>query len=155
MVRKGERYTVTAEGYTSDGLAVVRVDGQAVFVPGAIRGETVEICIDTVNSNAAYGRIVTILEPSAHRTPRLCPYAKRCGGCDFWHMDYEEELGLKSQRIRDAMTRLGGFDPGPVPILGAQNPEGYRNKAQYPVAMGKKTACGRILPGQNPSGDCR
>ncbi len=140
MVYKNETFTAQVTGYTSEGLGVVRKDGQVVFVKDAIAGEVCEVLVETVNSNAAYGRIQKLLKPSVHRVPRKCPYAKQCGGCQFWHMDYEEELRLKAQRVQDALTRLGGVAVGPVPILGSGQIEGYRNKAQYPVGQQKGRA---------------
>ena len=138
MLRKNDEITGTVTGYTSEGQGVLRApDGQAVFVADAIAGETARVRIEHIGHNAAYGRIVRLETVSPHRVERDCPLGKRCGGCDFWHMDYAEELRLKAQRVRDALVRIGGFDPGEVPILGAERCYGYRNKAQYPVAPGE------------------
>ncbi len=137
MLRKNEEITAPVTGYTSEGLGVLRApDGEAVFVPDAIAGEVARVRIEHVGRSAAYGRIVRLETVSPHRVDRACPLGKRCGGCAFWHMDYEEELRLKSRRVRDALTRIGGVDPGEVPILGAQTLLHYRGKAQYPVAPG-------------------
>lgn len=138
MLRKNEEITGTITGYTSEGRGVLRApDGQAVFVAGAIAGETARVRVEHIGHNAAFGRIVRLETVSPHRVERECPLGKRCGGCDFWHMDYQEELRLKARRVRDALTRIGGFDPGEVDILGAESCYGYRNKAQFPVAPGK------------------
>lgn len=51
------------------------------------------------------------------------------------HMDYELESELKRQRVADALRRIGGVDPEPLPITPAPTDAGYRNKAQFPVAM--------------------
>lgn len=137
MLRKNDEITGTVTGYTSEGRGVLRApDGQAVFVADAIAGETARVRIEHIGHNAAYGRIVRLETVSPHRVERACPLGKRCGGCDFWHMDYAEELRLKARRVRDALARIGGVDPGEVPILGAESCFGYRNKAQYPVAPG-------------------
>ena len=138
MLQKNERITAEIIGYTSEGLGVARAaDGMAVFVPDAIAGEVAELAVDHVGKSAAHAHIVKLETVSPHRVQRACPLGKRCGGCVFWHMDYGEELRLKAQRVRDALTRIGGWDPGELPILGGQSPAGYRNKAQYPVAPGK------------------
>jgi len=138
MLRKNEEITAPVTGYTSEGLGVLRApDGETIFVPDAIAGEVARVRIEHVGRNAAYGRIVQLVTVSPHRVDRACPLGRRCGGCAFWHMDYEEELRLKSQRVRDALTRIGGGDPGEVPILGAETVFHYRGKAQYPVAPGQ------------------
>lgn len=138
-LRPKDRFTAEITGYTSEGLGVARTEeGLAVFVPGAVAGEVAEIQVDHVGRSTAHGHIVRLEAVSPHRTQRQCPLGKRCGGCVFWHLDYAEEQRLKAQRVRDALTRIGGWDPGPVPILGAETCLGYRNKAQYPVAAGAK-----------------
>ena len=134
MLKKNEIYPVTITGYTAEGLGVCRIDGQVVFVHGALEGEEADIKILKVGKSEAYGKIETLRTPSPHRIEPDCPYYKFCGGCALRHMSYEEELRLKSRRVRDALTRIGGTDPGEVPILGAETTENYRNKAIFPVA---------------------
>lgn len=49
-------YTGTVEGYSSEGLGIVRLEGAVVFVPGAVRGETVDLRITKVMKTAAAAR---------------------------------------------------------------------------------------------------
>jgi len=139
-VRKGQVLEVEIQGYTSEGAGVARVDGLAVFVAGAIRGELVQIRIAHLGHTAAYGDIIKVLRPSPERCKPECPYTGDCGGCVFWHMTYEEELRSKSRRVLDAMNRIGGFNLTEMPITGSPSVTGYRNKAQYPVGMVKGKA---------------
>ena len=132
-LREGGVYTGTVEGYSSEGLGIVRLDGAVVFVPRAVRGETVDLRITKVMKTAAAGEIVKIHRPSPERTAPECPYYGRCGGCDFQHLTYTEELWAKRKRVQDALTRIGGTDLQVEEILGAKNPTHYRNKSQYPV----------------------
>ncbi len=130
---ENQRYTGTVEGYSSEGLGIVRLSGAVVFVPQAVRGETVEIRITKVMKTCAAGQIVKILTPSPERQKPECPVYGRCGGCEFQHLSYPEELWAKRQRVQDALTRLGGLSVPVEEILGAKNPLHYRNKSQYPV----------------------
>ena len=139
MLKKNEIYRAVVSGFTSEGLGVCRVDGWAVFVPNAAPDEEYELRITHIGKNAAYGKIETIITKSPHRVNRLCPYAKQCGGCDFWHLDYEAELEIKRQRVEDCLVRLGGQNIETLPISGAKNCQSYRNKAQFPVAPTKKS----------------
>jgi len=137
MIRKNEIYEAVICDYTAEGQGVARIEGCAVFVPNAIVGERCRIRIEKVGKTWASGKIVELLEKSPHRINRECPVAKLCGGCDFWHMDYEEESRLKSERVRQALNRLGGENLERIPILSAPTCYGYRNKAQYPVSSQK------------------
>ena len=134
-VYKGQILEVDIVGYTSEGHGVARVEGLAVFVTGAMEGERVKIKIAHLGHTAAYGDIIEVLQPSPHRVKPECPYFEACGGCTFWHMDYEEELRAKAQRVTDAMNRIGGLSLEQVAITGSPAVTHYRNKAQYPVGL--------------------
>lgn len=136
-LEKNNIYTARIEGYSSEGLGIARIDGQVVFVHGAVRGELCRILVMKVLKNAAFGKVTELLEPSPERREPDCPYYGRCGGCDFRHLSYREELWAKRQRVQDALTRLGGSDVEVEEILGTADPRYYRNKSQYPVSAGK------------------
>lgn len=137
MVVKNQIYESKIDGFTSEGLGVCHIEGCAVFVPNCVKDEICKIRIEAIGKHNAFGKIVEIVERSPHRVNRKCPFAKQCGGCAFWHMDYEAELDLKRQRVYDCLSRLGGVDFPNITILGADTQEGYRNKAQYPVGVQK------------------
>ena len=143
MLQIGQIAETEITGYTSEGEGVCRIDGCAVFVPNAVRGELCEIRVTHVGKHSAHGKIEKILERSPHRVNRACPYAKLCGGCQFWHLDYEEECYLKAQRVLDALNRIGGAELTEMPISGAESCLGYRNKAQYSV----QTQNGAVVAG--------
>ena len=136
-LEKNNIYTARIEGYSSEGLGIARIDGQVVFVHGAVRGELCRVLVMKVLKNAAFGKVTELLEPSPERREPDCPYYGRCGGCDFRHLSYREELWAKRQRVQDALTRLGGSDVEVEEVLGAADPLYYRNKSQYPVSAGK------------------
>ncbi len=134
MLRKNEIYRATVSGFTSEGLGVCRVDGCAVFVPNAAPNEEYDLRIVHVGKTAAHGKIVNIITRSPERVNRACPYAKLCGGCDFWHLTYEAETEIKRQRVLDALNRLGGQNLQALGITAAKTCLAYRNKAQYPLS---------------------
>ena len=140
MLIKNQIYEALITDYTSEGQGVAHVEGCAVFIPNAIAGEKVRLRIEKAQKTWAIGRITEILEKSPHRLQRQCPISSSCGGCDFWHMDYQEESRLKADRVKTCLNRLGGESLENVPILSAPTCLGYRNKAQYPVARKKDRA---------------
>ena len=143
MLEKNAVYETVVTDYTAEGRGIAHIEGVAVFIPNAIAGERVRVRIETVRKTWAAGKITELLEKSPHRVNRRCPVAKLCGGCDFWHMDYEEETRLKADRVKTCLNRLAGEHFEEIPILAAPALCGYRNKAQYPVASKK----GRVYAG--------
>lgn len=53
-----------------------------------------------------------------------CPYAKKCGGCQYQGIAYEDQLKEKEKKVRKLMKDFGK----PEPIIGMENPYHYRNK---------------------------
>ena len=133
-LEKNRIYRAHIDGYSSEDLGIARIDGQVVFVHGAVRGETCDVLVMKVLKNAAFGKIAALAEPSPARRQPDCPYYGRCGGCDFRHMSYEEELWAKRARVQDALTRIGGAEVTVEEILGAEQPLHYRNKSIYPIS---------------------
>ncbi len=136
--KKNAVHTLDITGYTAEGMGVARLeDGRVVFVPNTIRGERWQVQLLKVNKNVAWGRAVKPVLESACRVPSDCPHSGPCGGCQFRHMDYAEELEAKRQRVEDALRRVGGVDITVDTIHGAADTHRYRNKVQFPVAQGK------------------
>lgn len=137
-LKKNEQIELEITGYTAEGAGVGRCKGEAVFVPGAALGDRARVRVVKAGSAFAYGRLEELLAPAPCRVPPDCPVYAQCGGCCFRHISYQAELEAKTQRVRDALERIGGFTGLPVaPILPAADRAGYRNKALLPIGQGR------------------
>lgn len=63
-----------------------------------------------------------------------CPYAKKCGGCEYQGMEYERQLKEKQAQVK---KYVGGYCKV-RPILGMENPYHYRNKVHAVFDIVKK-----------------
>lgn len=143
-VAKGQVYEIAIESLGNSGEGVGRYEGFTVFVPFALPGERISARITLVKKNYAVGALVEILKPAPYRVEPTCPVYGTCGGCQLQHVTYEEQLRLKTQKVRDIMERIGKTNPDLVqPALGPDNPWHYRNKMQIPV--GADSAKGAVL----------
>ncbi len=135
-LREGGRVHRHCGGIPSEGLGIVRLDGAVVFVPGR-SGETVDLRITKVMKTAAAGGDREDPPSSPERTAPECPYYGRCGGCDFQHLTYTEELWAKRKAgpgRPDPHRRNGspgGGDPG--------GKESHPLPEQKPVPRGGRT----------------
>ena len=136
--KKNAVHPLRIEGYTAEGMGVARLEGRVVFVPFTAQGELWRVRLEKVRPHMAWGRGLELLEPSPERSEADCPLFSRCGGCQFRHLTYAEELRAKGQRIADALERVGGVRLALPPVLGAESPDRYRNKVQFPVAPGRR-----------------
>jgi 23S rRNA (uracil1939-C5)-methyltransferase len=133
-LKKNQIYTSVIDGWSADGAGVCHISGRAVFVPRAIPGEVWDVKILKVSSSAVYGLGAVLREASPARLKPLCPYFGACGGCDTWHISYEEELRFKLGRVNDALCHVGGIDFEVKDIIPAESFERYRNKGIYAAA---------------------
>lgn len=144
-VIKNKTYRCQIDGYTSEGAGVAHLNGQPIFIPYTAVGDQCDIRILKVKKNIAFGRVEELIVPSRHRITPVCPLAGTCGGCCFQHLSYEEELRAKEQKVRDALTRIGGLSADCLRgIIGSESVLHYRNKAQFPVGLDQR---GEIVTG--------
>ncbi len=128
-LQTGQRLSVTVADVAFGGEGVARVAGFVVFVPFGAPDEEVEVEVVEVKKNFARARLVRVVRPSPHRVAPRCRYFGTCGGCQYQHLDYAEQLRLKHRQLRDLLERLGGLDPGVVaPVVPCPRPYGYRNR---------------------------
>lgn len=123
---------LSVESLTSEGDGVARFGGFVVFIPAAAPGDRICAQIAEVRKNYARARLVSVLEPSPHRTEPPCPYFGRCGGCTLQHLDYSFQLQQKKSFVGDAIQRIGGIRQAEISdTLGMASPFHYRNKVQF------------------------
>ena len=135
-VRLNETYTLTIRDLGIHGEGIGSVADFTVFVPGALPGEDVKAAIVAAKKSYAQGKLISIEKESPERVVPECPVFKSCGGCQISHLTYEGQLAVKERRVKDVMTRIGGFGEDCVlPILGAESPWNYRNKMAVPVSQ--------------------
>lgn len=135
-VKKNQEYNVTIDAVSSDGNGIAHIDGYTVFVPHTLTGDVARTLIVKVKSSYGYGKLIEIITPSDMRTEPPCRYCSKCGGCQFMHVSYPAQLELKRGFVRDAILRIGGIDSNPG-IIGAENPQRYRNKMIFPFDSDK------------------
>ncbi|NLY75050.1 MAG: 23S rRNA (uracil(1939)-C(5))-methyltransferase RlmD, partial [Firmicutes bacterium] len=137
-VKQDQEIEITIEGYGHEGEGVGRFQDFTVFVPGALKGETVQVRVALVKKAYAKAKLVKVLNAAAERVTPNCPIFNLCGGCQIQHLDYRAQLELKRQRVIDALERIGGLKDVQVhATIGMKDPWRYRNKVQYPVGVYK------------------
>ena len=111
------------------GKGVAREQGKAVFVPYTIEGELVSAEIVREKKQFAEAELVEVKQSSPDRVAPQCPYFGRCGGCAYQHIDYQHQLAIKWQQVRDAFQRIGKLKDVPMrPIIPSPTQYAYRNR---------------------------
>lgn len=125
----GQRHLVTVDDLAFGGEGVARLAEFVVFVPFALVGEEVEVELVEVKRRFARARLLGVRRPSPLRVQPRCPHFGICGGCQYQHLAYEEQLRVKHKQVGDLLERLGGFPRSVVaPVKPCPAPYGYRNR---------------------------
>lgn len=130
-----ETFDVRLNDFIFGGDMIGRLpDGRAVFVPFGLPGELVRLHLVEEKANFTRGVIETILEPSPQRISPLCKHFGVCGGCNYQHLSYADQLSAKKSIVIDQLKRLGGLPDFPVAdVVPSPAPWNYRNTVQFNV----------------------
>lgn len=110
-------------------------DGRAVFVPFGLPGEKVILSIIEEKKSFARGRIEKILVPSPLRIQPRCRHYGICGGCNYQHLTYRDQLEIKRGIVRNQLQRMAGLMDFPVaPVVPSPSEWNYRNTVQFRVS---------------------
>lgn len=99
------------------GYGVARVEGFVHFVPGSAPGDLAEIEPVVRKKRHGFSRLCRIVEPSPLRTDPFCPCFGECGGCQYQHIQYEEQKRIKQKIFVEQMRRIGGLTDIPEPEM--------------------------------------
>ena len=138
ILTKNSCCEVEMTGLNADGCGIGTLRGLPVIVAGGLPGETLEIKAIKVTAEYVVGKLLKIRRASPERARPFCPAFDRCGGCRLQHLRYDAQLAWKTGQLREELARAGGFAQTMLrETLGMAQPRHFRNKAIYPVGMGK------------------
>lgn len=119
---------LTIEKIVYGGNGLARHEGRVVFVPGVAAGEKVRARVSADRGNFVEAELEAVLVPSPQRVEPPCEYIARCGGCQYQHLSYPEELRWKEAQVRELLTRHGGVEDSRIQgIQASPNDYGYRS----------------------------
>lgn len=117
---------------TEDGRGVARVDGQVIFIKGAVPGDKVVARVFKRKRRFLEAELAELIESSSQRLIPLCNHFGNCGGCKWQHLNYKSQLFFKEKQVKDALERLAGISaPAIAGILASDEFFNYRNKLEF------------------------
>ena len=154
-MKKGDIVEGKIERVTFPNKGHLRVDDRDVIVKNTIPGQRVRARIHKKKAGRTEAQLLEVTEKSPlEKRPPLCRNFPSCGGCLYQTMEYEDQLKLKEDEIRELLAPAVSMNP-PVPgkraedifegILPSPDEYGYRNKMEY--AFGNEVKDGPLTLG--------
>ena len=108
------------------------------MIPAAVPGDVVEIQTQSDRRDYAPGRLVRVVQPAPERREPPCPYAGRCGGCDWQQIRYEAQPRLKGEVLAAELHHTLGLELDPHGLVEPAPAEfGYRSRVRLKTGRGK------------------
>jgi 23S rRNA (uracil1939-C5)-methyltransferase len=135
MSSEPNRLTVTITGMAYGGRGIGRVDGKVVFVPETRPGDEAEVTVVTDSGKYIDAKLESLKRPADARVKPLCQYFDRCGGCQWQHSVYDEQLAWKKDSIASSLKRIGKIGADfPISMVPSA-PFNYRTRATFRVRV--------------------
>lgn len=133
--------------------------GWVVMVPFTLPGERVRVRVHRNHRNYSEADLLEVLAPSPHRVAARCPLFTRCGGCQYQHLAYAEQLAWKRRQVEELLRHMVDVEFPVAPTIPSPREFGYRSKlTPHFQARGMRSAergapAGASQPQPSPSTD--
>ena len=119
---------VEIQSLTNLGSGVARVDGWVVFVPFSLPGEIVKARVFRNDKNCSHADLVEVVKPSPDRVQPGCPLFGECGGCQYQHLAYDQQLAWKTRQVGELMKHMAAIEFPVNDCLSSDQVWNYRSK---------------------------
>jgi len=137
MFEKGSVVELEILKLVHGGEGIGRCGDLTVFVADTAVGDKVKAEIVSLKKGYAKALLKEVISPSARRVKPFCPYANACGGCQWQHIGYEEQLRAKKLIVEECFQKIGGVEVVVKDTLESPQTRNYRCKIQFPVQQTK------------------
>lgn len=112
-------------------------EGRVVFVHYALPGELVRALPVGRRGGALFARTSEVVEPAAERIEPRCAHFGSCGGCQWQHTTYANQLELLREVVAEVWQRAGLRLPPDTPVRGMEDPWRYRVRGEFEATAGE------------------
>lgn len=133
-VKKGDILELKIDKLIYGGMGLGRYNGQVIFVDYSAPGDHLEVEVFEVKKNFSKGKILRILSEGHGRTHPQCKVFGQCGGCQWQHIRYEEQVKSKQNILEEIVKRFLPNEEMPFePFHQSSHFYHYRNRIQVRV----------------------
>lgn len=127
------------------GRGISHINNKIVFISNALEEEVVDATTTYSNKKFDEAKVNEIIEVSKMRIKPICPYFDICGGCNLLHMNYDDQLKFKYNKVKDIIFKYLKENIKVNDVI-YSNQFNYRNKAYFEV---KEKLCYKMRKSTN------
>lgn len=127
------------------GRGISHINNKIVFISDALEDEVVDATTTYSNKKFDEAKVNEIIKVSRMRIKPICPYFDICGGCNLLHMNYDDQLKFKYNKVKDIIFKYLKEDIKVNDVI-YSNQFNYRNKASFEV---KEKLCYKMRKSTN------
>jgi 23S rRNA (uracil1939-C5)-methyltransferase len=146
---QSHRDSLEIHDLTHDGRGVGRLLGKAVFVVGALPGETADVQVVNQKSQYIEAKLLGITNPSPARVDPVCAHFGVCGGCQLQHISDAMQHEFKRHQLERSLQKADiklADGVWQTDLLGDQFH--YRRRTRFAINR-QGELCYRALGGKN------
>ena len=106
-------------------------DGKVIYVEYGVPEDIVDLQYLYNKKKIIFAKIDKMITPSPFRVTPICKHFTKCGGCQWQHIVYSQQLKAKEQLVIDKLKTIAHIFHDVLPIIKADNIFEYRNKLEY------------------------
>lgn len=127
------------------GRGISHINNKIVFISNALEDEVVDATTTYSNKKFDEAKVNEIIDVSRMRIKPICPYFDICGGCNLLHMNYDDQLKFKYNKVKDIIFKYLKENIKVNDVI-YSNQFNYRNKASFEV---KEKLCYKMRKSTN------
>ena len=133
--RRSAEFEIKIDKLVYGGSGLGRHEGKVVFVPFTAPGDRVRVRLAEQKRNFARASVVELLEPGPGRQDPPCPHFGVCGGCQWQHLEYAQQLEFKRRILEETLHHhLPETRTLEIRMTASPQPLGYRTRARIQMA---------------------
>jgi len=122
---------LTVETLVNGGSGLAHIDGRVVFIPNTCVGDLVRVKVVRAKKNYLEAELLEVLQPGPSRQTPVCPVAGECGGCQWQHLSYADQLHWKHQLFVETLSHQCQVAASAIkPIIPSAQQWHYRSRVQ-------------------------
>ena len=127
---------VKIERMDHKGRGIGYIDGKIIFIPNTLIGEEVKVNVTKEKKNYLEGEVIEFISKSKKRCNSKCPYFLECGGCNLLHLNYEDTILYKLDKIK-SILKQNKINFTDIKVIRNDQDFNYRNKIELKIVDGK------------------